>query len=60
MARKSGRLKPIVASISPMFALSVIAGGSKARRYCWPDTMRSAPPQYVKKPLLRSDGDLVE
>lgn len=32
-------------------------GGVKLEEYCWPDTMRSAPPQYVRKPLLRSDND---
>ena len=26
----------------------------KLEEYCWPDTMRSFPPQYTKKPLLRS------
>jgi hypothetical protein len=25
----------------------------KLEEYCWPDTMRSFPPQYTKKPLLR-------
>jgi len=25
----------------------------KLEEYCWPDTMRSIPPQYTKKPLLR-------
>src|SRR5262245_57865544 len=25
----------------------------KLEDYCWPDTMRSFPPQYTKKPLLR-------
>jgi SAM-dependent methyltransferase len=29
-------------------------GGVKLEEYCWPDTMRSFPPQYTKKPLLRS------
>jgi len=28
--------------------------GVKLEEYCWPDTMRSFPPQYTKKPLLRS------
>jgi SAM-dependent methyltransferase len=28
--------------------------GVKLEEYCWPDTMRSIPPQYTKKPLLRS------
>jgi hypothetical protein len=27
----------------------------KLEEYCWPDPMRSFPPQYTKKPLLR-DG----
>src|SRR5215475_9570608 len=26
----------------------------KLEEYCWPDTMRSLPPQYTKKPLLRN------
>jgi ubiquinone/menaquinone biosynthesis C-methylase UbiE len=26
---------------------------AKLEDYCWPDTMRSLPPQYTKKPLLR-------
>ncbi|MBW4515793.1 MAG: methyltransferase domain-containing protein [Timaviella obliquedivisa GSE-PSE-MK23-08B] len=29
-------------------------GETKLEDYCWPDTMRSAPLQYTKKPLLRS------
>ena len=29
-------------------------GGVKLEEYCWPDTLRSVPPQYTKKPLLRS------
>jgi len=29
-------------------------GGVKLEEYCWPDTMRSLPAQYTKKPLLRS------
>jgi cyclopropane fatty-acyl-phospholipid synthase-like methyltransferase len=28
-------------------------GEAKLEEYCWPDTMRSFPPQYTKKPLLR-------
>jgi SAM-dependent methyltransferase len=28
-------------------------GDAKFEEYCWPDTMRSFPAQYVKKPLLR-------
>jgi hypothetical protein len=28
-------------------------GGVKLEEYCWPDTLRSIPIQYVKKPLLR-------
>jgi SAM-dependent methyltransferase len=31
-------------------------GEGKLEDYCWPDTMRSAPQQYTKKPLLRSDS----
>jgi SAM-dependent methyltransferase len=31
-------------------------GEVKVEDYCWPDTMRSAPPQYTKKPLLRGDS----
>ena len=26
---------------------------AKLEPYCWPDTMRSMPVEYVKKPLLR-------
>jgi hypothetical protein len=26
---------------------------AKLEEYCWPDTMRSLPQQYTKKPLLR-------
>jgi SAM-dependent methyltransferase len=29
-------------------------GEAKLEEYCWPDTLRSFPPQYTKKPLLRS------
>ena len=29
--------------------------GVRLEEYCWPDTMRSLPPQYAKQPLLR-DG----
>jgi cyclopropane fatty-acyl-phospholipid synthase-like methyltransferase len=29
-------------------------GQVKLEEYCWPDTLRSLPPQYTKKPLLRS------
>ena len=29
--------------------------GVKLEDYCWPDTLRSFPAQYTKKPLLR-DG----
>jgi hypothetical protein len=29
-------------------------GEAKLEEYCWPDTMRSFPAQYTKKPLLRS------
>src|SRR6516162_6356611 len=28
-------------------------GGVMLEEYCWPDTLRSFPPQYTKKPLLR-------
>jgi cyclopropane fatty-acyl-phospholipid synthase-like methyltransferase len=31
-------------------------GDVKLEDYCWPDTMRSAPQQYTKKPLLRDAG----
>lgn len=27
---------------------------AKLDEYCWPDTMRSLPPQYTKMPLLRN------
>jgi hypothetical protein len=29
-------------------------GEAKLEEYCWPDPLRSFPPQYKKKPLLRS------
>jgi SAM-dependent methyltransferase len=29
--------------------------GVKLEEYCWPDTLRSLPAQYTKKPLLRTD-----
>lgn len=29
-------------------------GEAKLEEYCWPDTMRSMPSQYTKKPMLRS------
>jgi len=29
-------------------------GEAKLEEYCWPDTLRSLPQQYTKKPLLRS------
>jgi SAM-dependent methyltransferase len=29
--------------------------GVKLEEYCWPDTLRSLPVQYTKKPLLRTD-----
>jgi SAM-dependent methyltransferase len=29
-------------------------GQAKLEEYCWPDALRSFPPQYTKKPLLRS------
>jgi ubiquinone/menaquinone biosynthesis C-methylase UbiE len=28
-------------------------GEARLEEYCWPDTLRSLPPQYTKKPLLR-------
>ncbi|HET6325684.1 MAG TPA: methyltransferase domain-containing protein [Planctomycetaceae bacterium] len=28
--------------------------GVKLEEYCWPDSMRSVPPEYTQKPLLRS------
>jgi hypothetical protein len=28
-------------------------GEAKLEDYCWPDTMRSAPAEYAKTPLLR-------
>jgi SAM-dependent methyltransferase len=31
-------------------------GEMKLEDYCWPDTMKSAPLQYTKKPLLRGEG----
>ncbi|MGH8933910.1 MAG: SAM-dependent methyltransferase [Egibacteraceae bacterium] len=30
-----------------------VRAGAKLEEYCWPDTMRSAPVHYTKKPLLR-------
>jgi SAM-dependent methyltransferase len=30
--------------------------GVKLEEYCWPDTLRSVPPQYTKKPLLRDQA----
>jgi len=30
--------------------------GVKLEEYCWPDTLRSIPPQYTKKPLLRDQA----
>src|ERR1043166_3083068 len=30
--------------------------GTKLEEYCWPDTMKSAPPEYTKKPLLRGQN----
>ena len=32
-------------------------GEKKLQDYCWPDTMRSAPQPYTKKPLLRGHND---
>jgi SAM-dependent methyltransferase len=29
----------------------------KLEEYCWPDTMRSMPVEYVRKPLLRGKGE---
>lgn len=31
-------------------------GDAKLEEYCWPDPMRSVPPQYAKKPLLRNSN----
>jgi cyclopropane fatty-acyl-phospholipid synthase-like methyltransferase len=31
-------------------------GDAKLEEYCWPDTMRSFPVEYTKKPLLRNEG----
>jgi SAM-dependent methyltransferase len=31
-------------------------GDATLEDFCWPDTMRSLPPQYTKKPLLRGAG----
>lgn len=31
-------------------------GDVKLEEYCWPDTMRSAPSEYTKKPLLRGES----
>lgn len=28
----------------------------KFEEYCWPDTLRSFPPQFEKKPLLRNEA----
>ncbi len=30
--------------------------GGKLEDYCWPDTLRSAPVDYTRKPLLRTEG----
>jgi hypothetical protein len=30
-------------------------GEMRLEEYCWPDALRSFPPQYTKEPLLRSD-----
>jgi SAM-dependent methyltransferase len=32
-------------------------GQTKLEEYCWPDTMRSSPVQYTKKPLLRGAAE---
>jgi SAM-dependent methyltransferase len=29
-------------------------GDAKLEEYCWPDTMRSMPPEYKRKPMLRN------
>lgn len=31
-------------------------GGTKLEDYCWPGTMKSAPPQDTRKPLLRGQS----
>ena len=31
-------------------------GEAKLEEYCWPDTLRSFPPQYPKQPLLRGQA----
>jgi SAM-dependent methyltransferase len=31
-------------------------GDARLEPYCWPDPLRSLPPDYTKKPLLRDDG----
>jgi hypothetical protein len=31
-------------------------GHVKLEEYCWPDAIRSFPPQYTKKPLLRGQA----
>jgi cyclopropane fatty-acyl-phospholipid synthase-like methyltransferase len=31
-------------------------GDAKLEEYCWPDTMRSFPVEYTRKPLLRDQG----
>ena len=30
-------------------------GEGQLKEYCWPDTLRSVPPDYTKKPLLRGE-----
>ena len=32
-------------------------GEAKLEEYCWPDTMRSFPAEYTKKPLLRDQDE---
>ena len=32
-------------------------GDAKLAEYCWPDTLRSVPMPYIKKPLLRGETD---
>ena len=32
-------------------------GAAKLEEYCWPDTMRSFPTEYAKKPMLREEGE---
>ena len=32
-------------------------GAAKLEEYCWPDTMRSLPTAYTKKPMLHDEGE---